>query len=100
MATAEDGNLKFYPAFCFRASPTHFIWVKMAAADVHRLKRRPGFEGMPAYLSRYSLLGAFAGCCIVAFDILIRFILCLVHTVVYVSICYYGTTWLSPSQMA
>ncbi|PKX99122.1 OB-fold domain-containing protein [Aspergillus novofumigatus IBT 16806] len=45
MATAENGNLTFYPAFCFRASPTHFTWVKMAAADVHRLKRRPGFEG-------------------------------------------------------
>ncbi|GIJ98408.1 hypothetical protein Aspvir_000525 [Aspergillus viridinutans] len=45
MATAENGDLTFYPAFCFRASPTHFTWVKMAAADVHRLKRRPGFEG-------------------------------------------------------
>ncbi|RHZ57086.1 OB-fold domain-containing protein [Aspergillus thermomutatus] len=45
MATAENGNLAFYPAFCFTASPTHFAWVKMAAVDVHRLKRRPGFEG-------------------------------------------------------
>ncbi|RHZ58809.1 hypothetical protein CDV55_103306 [Aspergillus turcosus] len=45
MATAENGDLPFYPAFCFRASPTHFTWVKMAAVDVHRLKRRPGFEG-------------------------------------------------------
>ncbi|EAW14166.1 OB-fold domain-containing protein [Aspergillus clavatus NRRL 1] len=45
MATADDGELVFYPAFCFRASPTHFTWVKMAAVDVHRLKQRPGFEG-------------------------------------------------------
>lgn len=45
MAAAENGNLTFYPAFCFKASPTHFTWVKMAATDVHRLKRRPGFEG-------------------------------------------------------
>ena len=40
------GNLDIYPAFCFKASPTHFAWVKMAAVDVHRLERRPGFEGM------------------------------------------------------
>lgn len=46
MATVDDGTLVFYPAFCFKASPTHFSWVKMAAADVHRLERRPGFGGM------------------------------------------------------
>ncbi|KAL4978507.1 hypothetical protein BDW66DRAFT_14857 [Aspergillus desertorum] len=33
-------HLPLYPAFCFRASPTHFAWVKMGAADVHRLTRR------------------------------------------------------------
>ena len=46
MATVDDGELVFYPAFCFRASPTHFAWVKMGAVDVHLLKRRAGFEGM------------------------------------------------------
>lgn len=47
MATEEhdDGGLTFYPAFCHKASPTHFAWVKMSAADVHRLKTRRGFEG-------------------------------------------------------
>ncbi|OJJ59014.1 hypothetical protein ASPSYDRAFT_992503 [Aspergillus sydowii CBS 593.65] len=38
-------NLTFYPAFCFRASRTNFIWVKIGAADVHRLKRRVEFGG-------------------------------------------------------
>lgn len=51
MATVSNGNtgtgnLDIYPAFCFKASPTHFAWVKMAAVDVHRLERRRGFEGM------------------------------------------------------
>ena len=51
MATVSNGNtgtgnLDIYPAFCFKASATHFAWVKMAAVDVHRLERRRGFEGM------------------------------------------------------
>ncbi|KAJ5084054.1 hypothetical protein NUU61_008633 [Penicillium alfredii] len=45
MDTAKHASPVFYPAFCFKASPTHFAWVKMAAADVHRLQRRRGFEG-------------------------------------------------------
>ncbi|KAL4754642.1 hypothetical protein BDW72DRAFT_115678 [Aspergillus terricola var. indicus] len=36
----QKPHLPFYPAFCFRASPTHFAWVKMGAADIHRLTRR------------------------------------------------------------
>ncbi|KAH8427538.1 OB-fold domain-containing protein [Aspergillus melleus] len=43
MAPTEHEDLVFYPAFCFKASPTHFAWVKMMATDVHRLKRRPEF---------------------------------------------------------
>ncbi|KAK1143473.1 hypothetical protein N8T08_006279 [Aspergillus melleus] len=43
MAPTEHEELVFYPAFCFKASPTHFAWVKMMATDVHRLKRRPEF---------------------------------------------------------
>jgi len=46
METVDNDSLAFYPAFCFKASPTHFAWVKMAAVDVHRLKKRPGFEGV------------------------------------------------------
>lgn len=42
---AEEEDFVFYPAFCFKASPTHLTWVKMAGADVHRLRRRRGFEG-------------------------------------------------------
>ncbi|KAL4803521.1 hypothetical protein BDV18DRAFT_163078 [Aspergillus unguis] len=41
--TAPKPRLTFYPAFCFTASPTHFAWVKIGAADVHRLKRRVEF---------------------------------------------------------
>ncbi|BCR88216.1 OB-fold domain-containing protein [Aspergillus chevalieri] len=49
METVDNDSLAFYPAFCFKASPTHFAWVKMAAVDVHRLKKRPGFEGQNIY---------------------------------------------------
>ncbi|KAL4893206.1 hypothetical protein BDV59DRAFT_33351 [Aspergillus ambiguus] len=49
METVGRNELVFYPAFCFRAAPTHFAWVKMSAADVHRLKRRPGFEDQSIY---------------------------------------------------
>lgn len=56
MAEANDAEPVFYPAFCFKASPTHFTWVKMAAADVHRLQRVRGFEGMLMMLDDFSLL--------------------------------------------
>ncbi|KAE8355309.1 hypothetical protein BDV28DRAFT_129323 [Aspergillus coremiiformis] len=49
MATVDDGELVFYPAYCFRASPTHFAWVKMGAIDVHLLTRRPGFEDQSTF---------------------------------------------------
>ncbi len=35
-----------YPAYCFPASPTYDVWVKLTAADVHALREEPGFEGM------------------------------------------------------
>lgn len=41
----EEEEYTFYPAFCFPASPTHFTWVKMCIADIHRLQARKGFEG-------------------------------------------------------
>lgn len=50
MATVDQAGLVFYPAFCFKASPTHFAWVKMAAADVQRLQRVRGFEGRVPFL--------------------------------------------------
>ncbi|GAD93418.1 OB-fold nucleic acid binding domain-containing protein [Paecilomyces variotii No. 5] len=51
MAAADDdvAGLTFYPAFCFRASPTHFAWVKMAVTDVLRLKTKSEFEGQNIY---------------------------------------------------
>ncbi|GLA15613.1 hypothetical protein AnigIFM62618_002156 [Aspergillus niger] len=50
MATAENhDDLEFYPAYCFKASPTHFTWVKMAAVDVLRLRRRPEFPDPKLY---------------------------------------------------
>ncbi|KAJ6128602.1 Nucleic acid-binding OB-fold [Penicillium samsonianum] len=45
MATVNNETLVFYPAFCFKASPTHFTWVKMGAADVHRLRQSSDFVG-------------------------------------------------------
>ncbi|KAJ5262090.1 hypothetical protein N7505_008957 [Penicillium chrysogenum] len=45
MATVSNESLVFYPAFCFKASPTHFTWVKMGAADVHRLRKSNDFVG-------------------------------------------------------
>jgi hypothetical protein len=50
----EEEELPFYPAFCFPASPTHFTWVKMSIADIHRLQSRRGFEGIAAYLCNLS----------------------------------------------
>ncbi|PYI25124.1 hypothetical protein BP00DRAFT_321997, partial [Aspergillus indologenus CBS 114.80] len=38
--------LTFYPAYCFKASPTHFTWVKMAVADVLQLTRRAEYPGI------------------------------------------------------
>ncbi|EFQ99272.1 OB-fold nucleic acid binding domain-containing protein [Nannizzia gypsea CBS 118893] len=40
-----DDSLPFYPAYCYKASPTHFTWVKLTAVNVHRLTRREGYEG-------------------------------------------------------
>lgn len=46
METEKNEPLVFYPAFCFKASPTHFTWVKIGAADVHRLRKYGSFVGM------------------------------------------------------
>ncbi|EZF32814.1 hypothetical protein H109_07475 [Trichophyton interdigitale MR816] len=44
----HDG-LTFYPAYCYKASPTHFTWVKLSAVNVHHLTRRSGYEGQNIY---------------------------------------------------
>ena len=31
----SDQNLTFYPAYCYPASPTYFIWVKLSCHDIH-----------------------------------------------------------------
>ncbi|KAJ5916879.1 hypothetical protein N7504_000894 [Penicillium tannophilum] len=49
MATVDDVDPIIYPAFCFKASPTHFAWVKMAIADVHRLQKPRDFEGQKIF---------------------------------------------------
>lgn len=41
----EDSPLTFYPAFTFKASHTHFTWVKMSAIDIHQLRKRKEFDG-------------------------------------------------------
>ncbi|RAH78321.1 hypothetical protein BO86DRAFT_412427 [Aspergillus japonicus CBS 114.51] len=47
MAPPEPVAPEFYPAYCFKASPTHFTWVKMAVADVLQLTRRAEYpEGI------------------------------------------------------
>ncbi|KAL4879128.1 hypothetical protein BJY04DRAFT_102678 [Aspergillus karnatakaensis] len=40
---SNHGSLQIYPAFCFRASPTNFAWVKMGITDIHRLEKRSEF---------------------------------------------------------
>jgi Telomere regulation protein Stn1 len=46
----HTSNLTFYPAYCYKASPTYFAWVKLTALDVHNaLSTRPGFEGQNIY---------------------------------------------------
>ena len=59
MPLAGD-KLVYYPAFCFKASPTHFSWVKMAAADVHRLGKVKGFECTDYPSSGFIVLDGFA----------------------------------------
>lgn len=54
MGTENNDSLTFYPAFCFKASPTHFTWVKIGAADVHRLRKFGSFAGM-SFVLRVSL---------------------------------------------
>ncbi|CAG7947933.1 unnamed protein product [Penicillium olsonii] len=49
METDNNETLIFYPAFCFKASPTHFTWVKIGAADVHRLRKIGGFVGQKVF---------------------------------------------------
>ena len=48
---ASDGcnELTFYPAYCHRASPTYFAWVRLSCANVHSLATRKGFEGQNLY---------------------------------------------------
>jgi len=46
----SNSTLTFYPAYCYKASPTYFAWVKLTAADVHNtLSTRRGFEGQNLY---------------------------------------------------
>lgn len=38
-------QVQFYPAYCHKASPTYFTWVKLTASDIHyALRKRPGFD--------------------------------------------------------
>lgn len=41
----SSSRLQIYPSACHAASPTLHTWVKLTSADVHRLRREPGFEG-------------------------------------------------------
>ncbi|KAL4795238.1 hypothetical protein BDV19DRAFT_363394 [Aspergillus venezuelensis] len=38
-----QSDLSFYPAYTFKSSPTNFTWVKLSAANIHRLTRRSEF---------------------------------------------------------
>ncbi|PYH99606.1 hypothetical protein BO71DRAFT_479294 [Aspergillus ellipticus CBS 707.79] len=49
MATADNNDLTFYPSFCFKASPTHFTWVKIAAIDAQKLQRRREYPDEQTY---------------------------------------------------
>lgn len=41
-------SLTFYPSYCYLLSPTYNTWARLTAADVHALRERAGYEGMPA----------------------------------------------------
>lgn len=42
-STAAYPPILFYPAYCNKASPTYFTWVKLTASDIHHaLRTRPG----------------------------------------------------------
>lgn len=42
-STAADALVPFYPAYCNKASPTYFTWVKLTASDIHHaLRTWPG----------------------------------------------------------
>ena len=44
-ANGPPPQLQIYPAYCHKASPTYFTWVKLTAADIHNaLRARRGFE--------------------------------------------------------
>ena len=46
----RNSNLSFYPAYCFKASPTYFAWVKLTAFDIHNtLHTYSAFEGQNLY---------------------------------------------------
>ncbi|KAL9115138.1 MAG: hypothetical protein Q9227_000932 [Pyrenula ochraceoflavens] len=50
MTTTSSESLTFYPAYCHKASPTHFSWVKLRASDVHHaLTERSGFQSSGVY---------------------------------------------------
>ncbi|OCL07937.1 hypothetical protein AOQ84DRAFT_354732, partial [Glonium stellatum] len=49
LSSATDPPI--YPAYCFKSSPTYNAWVKLTAADVHRLRAEPGYEGQRIYFS-------------------------------------------------
>jgi len=43
-APASPTSLTFYPAYCHKASPTYFQWVKLTAQDIHHsLHHREGY---------------------------------------------------------
>lgn len=46
----RNPNLTFYPAYCFKASPTYFAWIKLTAFDIHNtLHTNSAFEGQNLY---------------------------------------------------
>lgn len=48
--SGQTSNLTFYPAYCYKASPTYFAWIKLTAFDVHNaIYTRRGFEGQNLY---------------------------------------------------
>lgn len=42
----KSSQVAIYPAYCFAASPTYNAWVKLTAADVHKLRQEPGYQGL------------------------------------------------------
>ncbi|KAF2468644.1 uncharacterized protein BDR25DRAFT_290439 [Lindgomyces ingoldianus] len=52
MSTHQSAaKYRIYPAYCFTASPTYNVWVKLTAADVQALRTEPQYRSQHIYFN-------------------------------------------------